>query len=86
MAKNDTIDASVQPEGGKKPAGRPAKKKAFKKRGEKPTGAVNRARTARTVRATAARTADVERSLVALNRSAPALKRAGHLASGAGEA
>ncbi len=36
MAKNDTVDASVTPEGGgKKPAGRPTKKKAFKKRGEK---------------------------------------------------
>src|ERR687892_184503 len=35
MAKNDPVDASAQPEGGKKPAGRPAKKKTFKKRGEK---------------------------------------------------
>src|SRR3989304_457530 len=36
MAKNEPIDASAQPEGGKKKkAGRPAKKKAFKKRGEK---------------------------------------------------
>jgi small subunit ribosomal protein S11 len=35
MAKNDPIDASAPPEGGKKPAGRPTKKKAFKKRGEK---------------------------------------------------
>ena len=35
MAKNDPIDASAPPEGGKKPAGRPAKKKTFKKRGEK---------------------------------------------------
>ena len=35
MAKNDVIDASVQPEGDKKKAGRPTKKKAFKKRGEK---------------------------------------------------
>src|SRR5919106_6238348 len=34
MAK-DPVDASAQPEGGKKPAGRPAKKKTFKKRGEK---------------------------------------------------
>jgi small subunit ribosomal protein S11 len=35
MAKNDPIDASATPEGGKKAAGRPAKKKTFKKRGEK---------------------------------------------------
>jgi small subunit ribosomal protein S11 len=36
MAKNEPIDASAQPEGGeKKKAGRPVKKKAFKKRGEK---------------------------------------------------
>ena len=36
MAKNDPIDASAPAEGGeKKKAGRPAKKKAFKKRGEK---------------------------------------------------
>ena len=35
MAKNDPIDASAPPEGGKKAAGKPAKKKAFKKRGEK---------------------------------------------------
>jgi small subunit ribosomal protein S11 len=37
MAKNEPIDASATPaEGGeKKKAGRPAKKKAFKKRGEK---------------------------------------------------
>ena len=34
MAKNDPVDPT-QPEGGKKPAGRPAKKKTFKKRGEK---------------------------------------------------
>ena len=34
MAKNEPIDASAPPEGGKK-AGRPAKKKTFKKRGEK---------------------------------------------------
>ena len=36
MAKNEPIDASAPPEtGDKKKAGRPAKKKAFKKRGEK---------------------------------------------------
>jgi len=35
MAKNDPIDASAPAEGGKKPAGKPAKKKTFKKRGEK---------------------------------------------------
>src|SRR5207344_3176381 len=36
MAKNEPIDASAPPEGGdKKKAGRPAKKKVFKKRGEK---------------------------------------------------
>src|SRR3989337_3122087 len=35
MAKNDPIDASAPPEGGAKKAGRPVKKKAFKKRGEK---------------------------------------------------
>jgi hypothetical protein len=36
MAKNEPVDASAPPEGGgKKPAGRPAKKKTFKKRGEK---------------------------------------------------
>src|SRR3954453_4596916 len=35
MAKNDAIDASAPPEGGKKTAGKPVKKKAFKKRGEK---------------------------------------------------
>src|SRR6187455_1418301 len=36
MAKNEPVDASATPEGGeKKKAGRPAKKKAFKKRGEK---------------------------------------------------
>ncbi|CAN5442775.1 MAG: 30S ribosomal protein S11 [Acidobacteria bacterium] len=36
MAKNEPIDASAPPETGeKKKAGRPAKKKAFKKRGEK---------------------------------------------------
>src|ERR671913_2601661 len=34
MAKNEPIDASAPPEGAKK-AGRPAKKKTFKKRGEK---------------------------------------------------
>src|ERR671935_162338 len=32
MAKNDPVDASAQAEGGKKPAGRPAKKKTIKKR------------------------------------------------------
>ncbi|HEX7778447.1 MAG TPA: 30S ribosomal protein S11, partial [Vicinamibacterales bacterium] len=35
MAKSDAADVTTQPEGGKKPAGRPAKKKTFKKRGEK---------------------------------------------------
>src|SRR6266513_3193408 len=36
MAKNEPSDASAPPESGeKKKAGRPAKKKAFKKRGEK---------------------------------------------------
>ncbi len=35
MAKSDTADVPGTGEGGKKPAGRPAKKKAFKKRGEK---------------------------------------------------
>src|SRR4026209_1661659 len=35
MAKNEPIDASAPPEGGKKTAGKPVKKKAFKKRGEK---------------------------------------------------
>src|SRR3982751_6774127 len=35
MAKNDPIDASAPPEGGKKSAGKPVKKKTFKKRGEK---------------------------------------------------
>src|SRR5262249_13006413 len=37
MAKEQPVDASATPaaEGGKKPAGRPAKKKQFKKRGEK---------------------------------------------------
>ena len=35
MAKNDPIDASAPPEGGKKGAGKPTKKKTFKKRGEK---------------------------------------------------
>jgi small subunit ribosomal protein S11 len=36
MAQNEPIDASAPPESGeKKKAGRPAKKKAFKKRGEK---------------------------------------------------
>ena len=37
MAKNDPVDPTAAPgtEGGKKPAGRPAKKKTFKKRGEK---------------------------------------------------
>ena len=36
MAKNEAVDPTAAPEGGgKKPAGRPAKKKAFKKRGEK---------------------------------------------------
>jgi len=36
MAKNEPVDPSAPPEGGgKKPAGRPAKKKTFKKRGEK---------------------------------------------------
>src|ERR671938_75163 len=37
MAKNEPVDASTTPgtEGAKKPAGRPAKKKTFKKRGEK---------------------------------------------------
>src|SRR5690348_15017510 len=38
MAKEQPIDASAAPGtegGGKKPAGRPAKKKTFKKRGEK---------------------------------------------------
>src|SRR3954464_7441368 len=34
MAKNDPIDAPAPPEG-KKAAGKPVKKKAFKKRGEK---------------------------------------------------
>ena len=34
-AKSDTGDQTGTGEGGKKPAGRPAKKKAFKKRGEK---------------------------------------------------
>ena len=34
MAKTESVDPT-QPEGGKKQAGRPAKKKAFKKRGEK---------------------------------------------------
>ena len=34
MAKTDTVDPTATGEGGKK-AGRPAKKKAFKKRGEK---------------------------------------------------
>src|SRR5919204_526714 len=32
MAKNDPVDASAQAEGGKKPAGRPAKKKTIEKR------------------------------------------------------
>src|SRR5688500_19064261 len=36
MAKNEAVDPTAAPEGGgKKPAGRPAKKKTFKKRGEK---------------------------------------------------
>src|ERR687891_2248460 len=37
MAKNQPVDPTAAPgtEGGKKPAGRPAKKKTFKKRGEK---------------------------------------------------
>ena len=37
MAKNEPVDptAATPAEGGKKPAGRPAKKKTFKKRGEK---------------------------------------------------
>src|SRR5688500_19272909 len=35
MAKNDAVDPTATGEGGKKPAGRPTKKKAFKKRGEK---------------------------------------------------
>ena len=35
MAKNDAVDPTATAEGGKKPAGRPAKKKTFKKRGEK---------------------------------------------------
>jgi small subunit ribosomal protein S11 len=37
MAKSDPVDPTAAPagEGGKKPAGRPAKKKTFKKRGEK---------------------------------------------------
>ena len=35
MAKNDPVDPTAPAEGGKKPAGRPAKKKTFKKRGEK---------------------------------------------------
>src|SRR4026209_853659 len=36
MAKNEPVDPSATPEGGeKKKAGRPAKTKAFKKRGEK---------------------------------------------------
>ena len=37
MAKNDAVDPTAAPgtEGGKKGAGRPAKKKTFKKRGEK---------------------------------------------------
>ena len=36
MAKNDPVDPTTQPgEGEKKKAGRPAKKKTFKKRGEK---------------------------------------------------
>jgi small subunit ribosomal protein S11 len=34
MAKNEPVDATAHPEGGKKAAGRP-KKKTFKKRGEK---------------------------------------------------
>ena len=35
MAKNEAVDPTAAPEGAKKPAGRPAKKKTFKKRGEK---------------------------------------------------
>ena len=35
MAKQEPIDGATPESGGKKPAGRPAKKKAFKKRGEK---------------------------------------------------
>ena len=35
MAKQDTVDATTPDAGGKKGAGKPAKKKAFKKRGEK---------------------------------------------------
>ena len=35
MAKVETVDAGTPEKGGKKAAGRPAKKKAFKKRGEK---------------------------------------------------
>ena len=36
MAKNEAVDPTATGEGGgKKPAGRPAKKKTFKKRGEK---------------------------------------------------
>ena len=35
MAKTDTVDPTATGEGGKKQAGKPAKKKAFKKRGEK---------------------------------------------------
>src|SRR5688500_12098263 len=35
MAKNEPIHATAPPEGGKKTAGKPVKKKAVKKRGEK---------------------------------------------------
>ena len=35
MAKQDPVDPTATGEGGKKAAGRPAKKKTFKKRGEK---------------------------------------------------
>ena len=35
MAKQEPIDGATPESGGKKPAGRPAKKKTFKKRGEK---------------------------------------------------
>ena len=35
MAKQEPVDGATPETGGKKAAGRPAKKKAFKKRGEK---------------------------------------------------
>ncbi|MDQ3068336.1 MAG: 30S ribosomal protein S11 [Acidobacteriota bacterium] len=35
MAKQDTVDGAAPESGGKKAAGKPVKKKAFKKRGEK---------------------------------------------------